>query len=92
MGNNRKKYTTVFNLNYYLTFMKKRYLIPWLSYAVGGLLATGLGLSLFGEALSAKQRKKSWFWRGTLSLVVFNAGLSLVGTSVVHRVRGLLDQ
>ena len=72
--------------------MKKRYLIPWLSYAVGGLLATGLGLSLFGDALSAKQKKKPWFWRGTLSLVVFNSGLSLIGTSVVHRVRGLLDK
>lgn len=72
--------------------MKKRYLVPWLSYAVGGLLATGLGLSLFGEALAAKQQKKPWFWRGTLSLVIFNSGLSFIGTSVVHRVRGLLDK
>lgn len=72
--------------------MKKRYLIPWLSCAVGGLLATGLGLSLFGDALSAKQKKKPWFWRGTLSVVVFNSGLSLIGTSVVYRVRGLLDK
>ena len=72
--------------------MKKHYLIRWLSFAVSGLVMTGLGLSLFGEALTAKQQKRSWFWRGTLSLVVFNSGLSLVGTSVVHRVRGLLEK
>ena len=72
--------------------MKKRYLIPWLSFAVSGLVITGLGLSLFGEALTAKQQKRPWFWLGTLSLVVFNSGLSLVSTSVIHRVRGLLEK
>ena len=72
--------------------MKKHYLIRWLSFAVSGLILTGLGLSLFGEALTAKQQKRSWFWRGTLSLVVFNTGLSFIGTSVVHRVRGILDK
>ena len=72
--------------------MKKRYLTPWLSYAISGLVVTGLGLSLLGEAVTAKQRKRPWFWLGTASLVVFNTGLSLVGTSVVYRVRGLLDR
>ena len=91
-ANNRKKRGTVLILIRTFTAMKKQYLIPWLTFAVGGLLATGLGLSLFGDALTAKQRKKSWFWRGTLSLVVFNSGLSMIGTSVVHRVRGLLDK
>ena len=72
--------------------MKKRYLIPWLSFAVSGLVLTGLGLSLFGEALTAKQRKRPWFWLGTASLITFNTGLSLVSTSVVHRVRGLTEK
>ncbi len=72
--------------------MKKRYLIPWLSYSVSGLVITGFGLSLLGEAILAKQQKRSWFWLGTASLVVFNTGLSLVGTSAVHRVRGLLEK
>ena len=72
--------------------MKKHYLVRWLLFAISGLVITGLGLSLFGEAVTAKQQKRSWFWRGTLSLVVFNTGLSLVSTSVVHRVRGLLEK
>ena len=72
--------------------MKKYYLVRWLWHAVPGLVLTGLGLSLFGDALTAKQRKQPWFWRGTISLIVFNSGLSLVGTSVVYRVRGLLDK
>ena len=72
--------------------MKKHYLVRWLSFAVSGLITTGLGLCLFGEALTARQQKKPWFWRGTLSLIVFNTGLSFIGTSVVNRVRGLLEK
>ena len=75
-----------------LVIMKKYYLVRWLSFAVSGLVMTGLGLSLFGEAVTAKQRKSSWFWLGTLSLIVFNSGLSLIGTSVVHRVKGELEK
>jgi len=62
----------------------------WLLHAVGGLLLTGLGLSLFGEALIRKwENAPLWDWLvwGTLALVVFNAGVSLVGQAVVFRVK-----
>ncbi|WP_154854803.1 hypothetical protein [Cyclobacterium xiamenense] len=62
----------------------------WLLHAVGGLLLTGFGLSLFGEALIRKwENAPLWDWLvwGTLALVVFNAGVSLVGQAVVFRVK-----
>ncbi|MFP4090013.1 MAG: hypothetical protein ACLFUB_11695 [Cyclobacteriaceae bacterium] len=70
--------------------MKNQNFVRWLSFAVGGLVLTGFGLSLLGEAIIAKYKKRSWFWPGTLSLVVFNAGVSLIGNAVRYRVR--LDQ
>ncbi|WP_162417453.1 hypothetical protein [Cyclobacterium roseum] len=62
----------------------------WLMHAVGGLLLTGLGLSLFGEALIRKWENAAfWDWViwGTLALLVFNAGISLVGQAVIYRVK-----
>lgn len=50
----------------------------WLTKGVGGLLCTGFGLSLFGEAVLHKGNGQPWFWLGTLSLVVFNFGLCLL--------------
>ncbi|WP_375586234.1 hypothetical protein [Cyclobacterium xiamenense] len=68
----------------------KRLKKQWLLHAVGGLLMTGLGLSLFGEALIKKwENAPLWDWLlwGTLALLVFNAGVSLVGQAVVFRVK-----
>ena len=48
--------------------------ILWLVKGVGGLLCIGLGLSVFGEALSRKISGDGWFWIGTASLVIFNFG------------------
>lgn len=60
----------------------------FLPLAAGGLLSVGTGLSLFGDAvtrkISADRPGKAavsgtgWFWRGTLSLVLVNAGICLV--------------
>ena len=72
--------------------MKKRYLTYWMVSAVSGLVLTGFGLSLFGEATNAKRDSKPWFWPGTISLIVFNSGLSLVGTSVVYRIKWLQEK
>lgn len=55
-----------------------------LALAVGGLLSVGAGLSLFGDALARKigsdgpRRPRPWFVRGTLALVLVNAGICLV--------------
>lgn len=54
----------------------------WLALAVGGLLLIGCGLSLFGEAIIRKAATDSvvadWFWLGTLSLCLINAGICCV--------------
>jgi hypothetical protein len=57
-------------------------LLPWWSIAVLGLVLNGTGLSLLGEAIISKAAPSSvwqdWFWPGTLSLVLINAGICLV--------------
>lgn len=58
----------------------------WLTKGIGGLLCTGFGLSLFGEALIRKINDQSWFWLGTLCLVVFNFGLCLLFDSHNHQL------
>ena len=58
----------------------------WLTKGIGGLLCTGLGLSLLGEAIIHKINEQSWFWLGTLCLVVFNFGLCLLFDSHNHQL------
>jgi uncharacterized membrane protein len=68
--------------------MKKHFKF-WLIYSISGLIATGAGLSLFGEALAIKisgAETSTWFWWGTAALVIFNSGISLIGNGVKHRV------
>ena len=47
----------------------------------------GLGLSILGESIIAKYEQRSWFWLGTLSLIIVNSGISLVGKAVTYRIR-----
>jgi hypothetical protein len=50
----------------------------WLIQSVAGLLLTGTGLSICIHAGVEKLGGADWFWTGTLGLVIFQAGLSLV--------------
>lgn len=54
----------------------------WIMLAVGGLLLNGTGLSLMGEAILRKAAPEAsfhaWFWLGTLSIVLINAGICCV--------------
>ena len=62
----------------------------WLIYSICGLLLTGFGLSLTGEAILSKyQSPNSNFWiaYGTLALIVFNSGLCLFGQGVIYRMQ-----
>ena len=58
----------------------------WLTKGVGGLLCTGFGLSLLGEATIRKANAQPWFWLGTLCLAVFNFGLCLLFDSHNHQL------
>jgi hypothetical protein len=61
----------------------------WLIEAPLGLLLIGAALSVFGQSVIYKSRGESlrkWFWWGTLSLVIFNAGICVFGDAVRHRV------
>ena len=60
----------------------------WKRLAPLGLTTVGLGASLIGQSTILKSETRStWKWvaLGTVSLVVFNAGLCLFGDAVKHR-------
>ncbi len=66
----------------------------WLVHAIGGLILTGFGLSLLGEAIILKLNSSdflSWGAMGTLALVVFNSGLCLVvrAGSIQQKIKDL---
>lgn len=54
----------------------------WLIQSVAGLLLTGAGISMAIDAGIDKMQGDAWFWYGTGSLVVFQAGLCLLIDSV----------
>lgn len=61
--------------------------------AVAGLLAVGAGLSVFGEAVIRKAAARApgarpWFWLGTASLALVNAGICLVAEAAKRAPRG----
>jgi hypothetical protein len=68
---------------------KNKTMKRWLFFSIFGLVLTGFGLSLLGEAIIAKFKGEPWFWIGTQALLVFNSGLSCVGQGVIERVKML---
>ncbi|NEQ78984.1 MAG: hypothetical protein F6K26_01545 [Moorea sp. SIO2I5] len=52
--------------------------VIWYIKSQVGVLLFPLGLCLFGEAVSKRIEGEPWFWLGTLSLVVINAGIGLM--------------
>ncbi len=56
--------------------------MKWIFLAVGGLVLNGAGLSVFGDAVLKKMSHPdelgAWFWEGTLSLILINAGICCV--------------
>lgn len=66
----------------------------WDELAPRGLILTGFGLTLLGQAISAKMQKKGflrWFILGTLSLIAVNSGLAMFGEAVKYRTLYELD-
>jgi len=56
--------------------------LKWYLVSITGLMFIGSGLCIFGEAIIQKINNNSYFWWGTLSLVVFNTGICLVGHAI----------
>lgn len=54
----------------------------YIIYAASGLLLTGFGISVIGDAIAAKIAGGEWFLVGTLGLIIFNAGLCFFGEAV----------
>ena len=50
-----------------------------------GLLLVGLGMSFIGQATLDKGNGRGWFLKGTLGLILFNAGLSIFGDAIKNR-------
>lgn len=59
----------------------------WLAFAIVGLLLTGFGLSLLGEAIISKMKNESFFLIGSAGLAAFSAGLSIFGQAIIFRYR-----
>jgi hypothetical protein len=60
----------------------------WSELAPRGLLLVGAGISITGQAIILKARRRAtwkWFGLGLIGLIVLNAGLSLFGESIKHR-------
>ncbi|MDZ4671297.1 MAG: hypothetical protein SH821_10545 [Phototrophicales bacterium] len=66
----------------------------WDELAPRGLILIGLGISVTGEAISAKSRKKGflrWFLVGAIGLICLNAGIAIFGEAVKERTLYELD-
>jgi hypothetical protein len=63
--------------------------MKWILLAVLGLLLNGTGLSLLGDAVLKKvahpDALSAWFWEGTFSLVLVNAGICCVIEAALSR-------
>lgn len=69
--------------------MKKHYR-NWLIQAPAGLVLIGFGACLIAESAMFKfSGAQTWQWvaAGTVSLCVFNSGLSIFGNAILERVR-----
>jgi hypothetical protein len=53
----------------------KQDLIKWLVQSITGLVFTGAGLSVCIDAGLEKLQGHSWFWSGTIGLIIFQTGL-----------------
>tara|TARA_Y100000996_G_C22274861_1_gene541529 strand:- start:467 stop:670 length:204 start_codon:yes stop_codon:yes gene_type:complete len=62
----------------------------WLLYSISGLLLSGFGLSLLGEAIIFKiENNFNWFYWGTSALVVFNSGICIIGEAIIIKLKML---
>lgn len=64
----------------------------WLIYSISGLLLSGFGLSLTGEAIIDKIQNPdsfSWIYSGTVALIVFHSGLCFFGQGILYKAQSM---
>lgn len=68
--------------------------LKWLVLGGLGLALTGAGLCFAIEAAFVKheQTGNDWIWLGTGALIVFNAGLGVIGEANFSRTKHWIDQ
>ena len=57
----------------------------WYVFSILSLLLIGAGLCVFGDALIKKINHESYFWHGTIALIIFNSGICFVGEAIFIR-------
>jgi hypothetical protein len=58
----------------------------WNRFAPLALLIVGIGVSIIGDATIGKAKgRRGWVLKGTLGLIVLNAGLAIFGEAVKSR-------
>ena len=65
----------------------RRLTTRWLVHCIGGLVLIGAGVSITGHAIGLRVTERSWFWVGTVGLIVLNGGVSVFGQGVCYRAR-----
>jgi hypothetical protein len=63
--------------------------VKWLVYATVGLILSGSGLCVIGEAIILKFTEaefKHWFYVGLLGLILFHSGLSFFAQATIFRI------
>ncbi len=66
--------------------MKNIYFKKWLFFSPFGLILTGFGLCLFGNAVKIWIAGEPYFLIGTLSLICFNSGIVFIAEGVKNRI------
>ena len=65
--------------------------MKWFFLALAGVMLNGAGLCVFGNAVLHRVVEpgaiNAWFWDGTLSLVLINAGVCLIVEAAKWRGR-----
>lgn len=67
----------------------------WMVFGTLGILLVGAGLCFAIESAFLKHSdpdSMTWFWAGTGSLVIFNAGITMVGNATYNRVLHTLEK
>tara|TARA_B100001093_G_scaffold285265_1_gene272355 strand:- start:1606 stop:1803 length:198 start_codon:yes stop_codon:yes gene_type:complete len=53
--------------------------------SISGILIFSIGLCIFGESVIKKLNQENWFLFGTIALVLINAGICIMISSIEYK-------